>query len=576
MKHGALAALLVAAYGALVLAGLVPWHDAILWPLVAGVVACGSGARTAVLAALAVAGLGIDLASLWSAGFAGRNHVFAGIFALSDAQEYWLDAERVLHGLPMISGGARRPLFAAVLAGVLDLVGNDIRRAHVVMLLFWAGSGVFATRELRRTHGPRVATVCFVLFLLFARRYVGFVQSEGLGAPLGAVAFGLLWRAAHLERAGAAWESTFLGGLGLQALALLARPGPMLLVAGLVVWATLRGGRRVLGKAVAVVLAAWALHALVRATTSAAPAFSDALAIGYGLLHGEDSRFLFAQHPWIHDPPDPGQLSAVLGIFRAEIAARPWLVVLAPVRCLASWFVLPQGFFGFVWLNPDDATFASAPATLGLYRLANVVVMALAAVAFVGALVRALVRSRRQRGMEHWALAAILVNLAVLPPWVTEGAQICAAAYLWIVAFVVVSVVPAGIATAPVPLARVAPGVLAVLAALVLLARMLPVRLDGACAGGRVLADVDWRNSVALGGDRTENLAIVARNNPHVAEALEASEARRLFPAYDGCRGLLFYVLDGSDVPLTRRMWLGLAPAADPTLQTATAISPAP
>lgn len=576
MKHGALAALLVAAYGALVLGGLVPWHDAILWPLVAGVIAYRSGARTGVLAALAVAGLGIDLASLWSAGFAGRNHVFAGIFALSDAQEYWLDAERVLHGVPMISGGARRPLFAAVLAGVLDLVGNDIRLAHVVMLLFWAGAGVFAARELRRTHGARVATVCFVVFLLFARRYVGFVQSEGLGAPLGAIAFGLLWRAAHLERAGEPWEATFLGGLGLQALALLARPGPMLLLAGLAVWATLRGGRRMLAKAIAVVGATWALHALIRATTSAAPAFSDALAIGYGLLHGEDSRFLFAQHPWIHDPPDPSQLSAVLGIFRSELAARPWLVLVAPVRCLASWFVLPQGFFGFVWLNPDDAAFASDPVRLGAYRVVNVVVMGLAAVVFVGALVRALVRGRRQRGIEHRALAALLVNLAILPPWITEGAQICAAAYLWVVAFVVVSVVPAGGVTAARPLPRVAPAVVAVLGALVAMAKLSPVRLDGACVEGRVLADVDRRNGVVLDGTREANLALVARNNPHVAEAIRASSARRLFPAYDGCRGLLFYVLDAGDTTLVRRMWLTLAPAGDPTLQTATAISPAP
>lgn len=575
MKHGALAALLVAAYGALVMTRLVPWHDAILWPLLAGAIAWRRGARTCVLAALAVTGLGIDLAALWRSGFAGRNHVFAGIFALSDAQEYWLDAERVLHGLPMISGGARRPFYGAALAGVLDLVGNDIRIAHVVTLLFWAGAGVFATRELRRTHGPRVATVCFVLFLLFARRYVGFVQSEGLGAPLGAIAFGLLWRAAHLERTGERWEATFLGGLGLQALALLARPGPMLLVAGLVVWGAMRGGRRALVKGLAVVVAAWALHALVRATTSAAPAFSDALAIGYGLLHFEDSHFLFTQHPWIHDPPDPAQLDAVLGLFRTELAARPWLVVVAPVRCLASWFVLPQGFFGFVWSNPDDVTFASEPMRLGAYRVLNVVVMALSAVAFVGALVRALVRGRRRREIEHSTLAALLVNLAILPPWITEGAQICAATYLWVVAFVVVSVVPAGDAVAPRPLPRVAPVVVAVLGALVAMAKLSPVRLDGACAEGRVLADVDRRNSVVL-GDREANLALVSRNNPHVAEALRTTPARRLFPAYDGCRGLLFYVLDASEIPLVRTMWLSLAPAGDPVLQTATAISPAP
>ena len=38
-------------------------------------------------------------------------------------------------------------------------------------------------------------------------------------------------------------------------------------------------------------------------------------------------------------------------------------------------------------------------------------------------------------------------------------------------------------------------------------------------------------------------------------------------PAYDGCRGLLVYVLDrAGNSPLARRMWLPLAPGADPTL----------
>ena len=586
-----LAALVLLAAFAGLLLGLrvVPWHDAIVAPLVLAMAyVLVERGRAPALFGLVAAALAIDLAYVWTVGFAGRNHVFAGAFALSDAQEYWADAERVLHGARMFSGGARRPIFSAVLAGVLDLDGNDIRRAHVVTLLFWAGAGAFAVNEVRRTNGRRVAGIVLVVFVLFARRYVGFVQSEGIGAPLGAVAFGLLWRSAALERTSAAWQGTFLGGLAVQAVALLARPGPMLAVVAMVFWAAGRVDRRerarLVAKCVATVVAAYGFQAAVRAATSGVPAFADALAIFYGLLHGADSRFLFAQHAWIHDPPDPEQRGAILRLMGGELLARPWLVLVAPLRCLASWFFLPQGFFGFVWANPDDrmlergGTIGIWVRTLGGYSLVNAVVMALEGVVFVGALVRALVRTAR--GWRRWkeaklpvvVVVGILVNLPVLPPWVTEGAQILATVFFWIIAFVAVSIVPHDRGDDPVlPAPRVAMLTLAAVAALVLVAKLFPVRLDDACRDGRALADVDVGASVTYerSGDREQNVALLARNNPRFAAEITASldEPHRLFPAYDGCRGALVYVLDPErHFTLERRMWLATEPATDPVL----------
>ena len=585
---GALA--LLAAFAGLLLGlHLVPWHDAIVWPLVlGGAYALVERGRFAALFGLAAAALAIDLAYVWTVGYAGRNHVFAGVFALSDAQEYWADAERVLHGARMFSGGARRPIFGAVLAGVLDLTGNDIRRAHVVTLLFWAGAAAFAVNEVRRTNGRRVAGLLFVVFVLFARRYVGFVQSEGLGAPLGAIAFGLLWRSAALARTGAAWQGTFLGGLAVQSVALLARPGPMLVVVALVVWAAGRVERtrrvRLVLKSAAVVVAACGFQAVVRAATSGVPAFADAFAIFYGLLHGEDSRFLFVQHAWIHDPPDPAQSGAIVGLIGNELLARPWLVVVAPVRCLAAWFYLPQGFFGFVWANPDDrvlenhGTIGLWVRTLGVYSLVNAVAMGLEAVSFVGLLVRALVRVARQRPrsaeLHVVVVIAILSNLPILPPWITEGAQILATVFLWIVALVAVSVFPEDRGDAPVtPAPRIGPVTLVGVAALVLVPKLFPVRLDDACHEGRVLMDVDVGASVTYGADpspdRAANVALLARNNPRFAAEIAATldAPHRLFPAYDGCRGVLVYVLDSERKSvLERRMWLATEPGPAPVL----------
>jgi hypothetical protein len=181
---------ILAVYGWLLLGlRLALWHDAILFPLTVGAIAYlvdSLRPRVVVLATLLAAAFALQLAYVWEVGFGGRNHVFAGVFALSDAGEYYWDAERVLHGVPMDTGGARRPIFSALLAGVLRVLGNNVRAAHVFTLIAWAVSGALAACEVRRTHGFRAGTFVLIVFAMFARRYVGFVQSEGVGGPLGA------------------------------------------------------------------------------------------------------------------------------------------------------------------------------------------------------------------------------------------------------------------------------------------------------------------------------------------------------------------------------------------------------
>ena len=303
------------------------------------------------------------------------------------------------------------------------------------------------------------------------------------------------------------------------------------------------------------------------------------------------------------------ELSAtVLRLIAGEIAERPWLVVSAPLRCLLSWFYLPQGFFGFVWLNPDDRVLESSKAvraataesgmlgpvvlwvrTLGVYSLVNAVVMALSALAFVAALVRALGRSLRGRAWRapndllFTAMAGILIELPLLPPWITEGAQILSTAFFYVVAFVAASVVPAvapSLANEPPevsPLPRVAPCAFVAIASLVFLAACFPVRLEQACGADGFLADVDRRSSVVYGADptratdRAANVAAIAKNNPNFAEDIAGTLAtrQRIFTAYDGCRGALLYVLDGEGRdPLTRYMRLETRQMSQVPLET--------
>jgi hypothetical protein len=594
----AIAAGLVASYGVLLLLlRAVPWHDAVALPIVLWLALrvldpLAPGRRF--LAVLAVVGttLWLELLHVWQVGYAGRNQVFAGFFALSDAGEYYWDAERVLHGVPMVGGGLRRPLSIAVLAGILRLDGAHIRAALAVFALFWSAAIAFATGEVWRTHGRKAAAVLCILLLLFARRYVGFVQSEGLGGPLGLVAFGLLWRAASQRRAGdRTWEGSFFGALLLLAMALVSRPGPFTVLLGVLLWGwpgartAKRGGRIVAGAVVAVATAV-ALQVLVQRTAAAGDAFSDYPAIFYGLLHGQEHTFVLRAQPWIGELPASARAAAISAVIRHEIAAQPWVLPVALARCLASYLYLPQGLFGFVWLNPDDYVLDDRAVVqaamrehgvvgpvlhwvheLGVYSLVNAVVMAVAAAAFVVALGVALVKARRSRAVDPHvalvlsALAGVLLSMPLLPPWVTEGAQMHATVIAFFFALPAVCLWgerddgP----VAPGALRALAPGIAIATLAILLLVIFWPERAprDGACDGGddRLYAEVDRDAAATYGtagggslrlGDVRRNLFFLAKRNAPFASAIERtmSQHTAMVPAYDACTQRMLYLVD--------------------------------
>jgi hypothetical protein len=235
--------------------------------------------------------------------------------------------------------------------------------------------------------------------------------------------------------------------------------------------------------------------------------------------------------------------------------------------------------------------------TLGVYSLVNAVAMAGAAAAFLVALVRAAVRAwrgRRLLGDSALAFASlgILFSLPLLPPWITEGAQILASVFLYVVLAVITSMAapPAGI-DAP-PSQRLGPVIAASLAGLVLVAERLPVRPPGpACepaAAGRVLADVDRSSMISLRtlpcrapdpcepspptpSDVQANLAMLRRNhNPKFADSIEETLASgpHLVPAYDACHMRMMYVVDSHGlVSEGRWAWMHTTPMRQSPLE---------
>jgi hypothetical protein len=625
-KRVALCAAAFALYAVLLFgARLTLWHDALVFPCVLWlamwtVEPIPPRHRTLAIAVVATIGLSLGLVYVWTVGWGGRNHVFGGIFALSDAGEYYWDAERVLHGAAMNTGGARRPIFSAVLAGTFRLIGHDIHLAHVLTMVLWAGCGAFAVNEVWRTHGHRAASIVFVLFVLFARRYVGFVQSEGLGAPLGALAFGLLWRVHSMESRKSRWHATYLGALLLQSIALLARPGPIFVIVAIMFWGVRRADEskrlKLLLQSISVIAMAFAFQHLVRTTTTSVASFSDLPPILYGLVHGEDSQFVWTHNPWLGELPESERIAAVWRLLRSDLALSPSLIVLAPLRCLATWFYLPQGFFGVVWLNPDDRAVENAQAVkqsmvehgyvgplflwvqkLGAYSLVNALAMAVGGIAFVVCLLRGTWKAWRARRSENPPffvpiLLGVLVSLPFLPPWITEGAQILASVFFFVVTFAVTSFLPPpksettpGTETEPLDegleAPRLGPAVVGVLMSLVAVACLFPVRPpEAACRDdGAHLADVDRLGSVSYGTDASRprladaraNVAMLEKNNRDFAGAIEETlgTPHRIFPAYDACADRMLYVVDDVAQPETddRWVWLHTTPMSQRPLE---------
>jgi len=388
-------------------------------------------------------------------------------------------------------------------------------------------------------------------------------------------------------------------------------------ILGIIVWGVRRAEKseraKLLGNSLAVVATAFALQHLVRLTTAGTASFSDLPPILYGLVHGEDSQFVWAHNPSLGELPESARAGAIWTLLRHDLLDSPALLVLAPLRCLATWLYLPQGLFGMVWLNPDDRALENAAAVkqsmaehgyvgplflwvqkLGAYSLINAVAMAVGGIAFVIALLRSVWKAWRARRSEHppffvAILLGVLVSLPFLPPWITEGAQILASVFFFVVTFAVTSFLPprAAPATAEPHEAQMAPrlgpAVLGVLIVLVAIAHLFPVRPPAtACRDdGAYLADVDHLGTVSYGTDASRpsladtraNVVMLEKNNRDFAGAIAETlgTPHRIFPAYDACSDRMLYVVEDEANPASndRWCWLRTTPMAQKPLERA-------
>ncbi len=458
-RHGPpLAVALLALYAVLLgVLHVVPRYDCLVFPLVAWTAfglldrAPAPRALVATLAMGLLFAFGV-LTHLWTTGHEGRTAVLAGIIPWSDAGQFLSDAERLVHGHSILES-SRRPLYVAVLAGVLRATGNDLR---VVLALGAALYGVslgYVSHEARRAHGRVAGFLVFVVAAFWVRRFTGFVATEAASFPPGAVAFGLLLRAADLSVARPRRAAAlFGGGVLLVTLALAARPGPLLVVPALLAWSSFafaRGHARRLavGSGALGALGAVLLVKLVAARFATGATFGDYPNIVYALLHRGDLYTAFHDHPELLALPPEARPAATLRILTADLRDAPSLAVVGPFDAFASFLAGPHGLFSFVWTNPDDHVLEDgalvrrlvadggmfAPlghwvSRLGLMSLVNAAVMGLGGVTFALATVVATVRlvSRRHARRVSLVLAimiAVLASSVFAPTWIGEGMQ---------------------------------------------------------------------------------------------------------------------------------------------------------
>lgn len=575
-KREILAVGLVAAYAILLgILHLVPRYDCLVFPLLAWTVfALLDGAPPRRLAvALSVIGLLFSfsiLTHLWTTGHEGRSAVLHGIIPASDAGDFTLDAERIRHGLDIEVSG-RRPLFVVFFGAALRWLANDLRIALVFVTALLGLSHGCVTWETMRAHGRVAGFFVFFVTSFWIRRFTGFVGTEDLAFPLGAVAFVLLVRSADLAipRPHQAIR-VFAGGMLCASLALVTRPGPLLVLPALLAWAwyAFRGRARlhaVIAGAAGIGVAFFTLR-IVTARFAHGAAFNDFPNIAYALLHRCELHCAVTRHPELGSLPSREVPGATMSLILHDIANEPLLLLKGPLESFLSFAFGAHGWFGFVWNTPDDHVLENGRLVkrliaergylgpvaywveqLGVRSIVNAAAMGFLGAAFVAACVVGLVRLvHRRRAPRHslmlFAMLGSLGSSVFLPPWIGEGLQMHTGIFAFVPCAAALGLVahrrrPRG----PAPRALLATGLgfPAFVAVAVIAAVLFPEHASKeGCADDVTRASVMPSTRFLVGSfdepPLSQNLEFLGIHNPDLVRAIRAA-------AHPGGAGALLY-----------------------------------
>ncbi|HEX3006160.1 MAG TPA: hypothetical protein VHO90_00935, partial [Bacteroidales bacterium] len=117
------------------------------------------------------------------------------------------------------------------LSFLLWITGNNLQFALVILTVITAGCIAFSAEEVKRSVGSATATVYLMICFLFYRRFTGLIDTENLGIATAALGFLFLWHSSSTRKLLLSFT-----GLFLMATSLTIRPGPFLIIPGIVFW----------------------------------------------------------------------------------------------------------------------------------------------------------------------------------------------------------------------------------------------------------------------------------------------------------------------------------------------------
>ncbi len=190
--------------------------------------------RFQVLASLGLTMLlfALPLSYLWTSGFS-DNFVIGGLLPYKDGKNYYLGANLILNGLPIIDANqaAERPLFPGFMASVLFLTGQNLK-ISIALIAQLMGVGLYiASQQIKNSLGVLAASLYAVFLYFFIKPWIGYTMSETLGFAMGCLGFTLMC----LTLAKLKWHNLLLG-LIVLVLAVSARAGAFFIFPVLVVW----------------------------------------------------------------------------------------------------------------------------------------------------------------------------------------------------------------------------------------------------------------------------------------------------------------------------------------------------
>lgn len=312
----------------------------------------------------------LPLLRLWESAESNYNLVL-GLLPWSDASGYYSDALQLLNGNLLGTFAGDRPLFPALLSGLLWVTGENLKTTLLILALINSLAAFISACQIRDAFGPLVGTGMLYLTHVFYRLFVGTTLTEQLGIPFGLLGTVFLLRGLQEKKA-----LSFAAGIFTSMLGLLARPGaffiiPVMLVYGIIAFK--KDGR--LSKRIWIFfLVAAILPWLINSGLRGSLAVDQSVSFGrysytlYAQAVGSDDwRQVLLDHPnELAGLNEPEFSREIYRLALQEIGLNPFRLVLSSIRAWADLFFSSlYGIFSyFQFGNPVLIAISQSAATL--------------------------------------------------------------------------------------------------------------------------------------------------------------------------------------------------------------------